>query len=629
MIKLQWKGSTLFFSISLIILFLTAWYFLVPHQVKIAAGKKDGDSYKFAQLLKEIVGKYSFPKIHVEVVETDGTQQNLEKLKNKQVDLGVAQADLLAMPDSVRKQLNLQPINLSSTRLISVLFPDAYQLIVRGDAGIQNITDLRGKRILQPPEQGGQIQSFYFLTEHYGLSNQDYQLIKISSDQEIDAFCANQVQAIFHVRAIGNEKTRRLLTQCPTAKPQLLAIDQAGALRIKNPYLESTIIPKGAYRGENPIPAYSDSEPNKQLTTVQVQRLLLAHKDVDADIVRRITEVLYEHRQDFIQKMELPLAAYITSPREAKVDIVATHRGAQWYYNREQPSWLEQNSGSLEVGLGIMLPLFGWFWWLLKQLEQARKDKADDYIREVTALMDAEDSLHTLVELANNSSLDMSNQGLETNWQVSFVIDKIAKILVEKYDAEIARSRGLISQESVISFSKTLRRVVKVLEQSPNELANYIFMQIPERAMIVGRDRQKRQSRKNLIPALIGFNPSLPAFPGKKPSPVANNLTYQTVLNQAKTPTNSTPTQIITFDWQFITSESKLIRADLEAIFKRAVNALVEERITQGSFQAFRGIWQIAVDEVDTLMKGQTSGQTNHVPATGTTPHTASPTVTS
>ncbi len=44
--------------------------------------------------------------------------------------------------------------------------------------------------------------------------------------------------------------------------------------------------------------------------------------------------------------------------------------------------------------------------------------------------------------------------------------------------------------------------------------------------------------------------------------------------------------------------ESKNIRQDLEAIFKRSVNALVEERISQDSFQSFRVVWQIAVGEV-------------------------------
>lgn len=603
LIKLKWKGSTFFLLGSFTILLFTLWYWLMPTQVKFAAGRKDGESYKFALIFKELVEQNTFPRINVEVIETDGTQSNLQKLGNQQADLGVAQADLLAMPNSVRKQLNLQPVDLSRTRLVASLFPDAYQLIVRGDAGIKKVTDLRGKRIIMPPQQGGQIQSFYFLTEHYGLSKQDYQFVNVTSEYEITAFCRGDAQAVFHVRAIGHEKIRRLLTECPQANPELIAIDQAGALRIKNPYIEESVIPKGAYRGEDPIPE-NDMEPNKQLTTVKVQRLLLTHRNVNPDVIRRLTEVLFEHRQDFIQKMELPLAAYITPPQETKVDVVATHLGAQWYYNREQPSWLEQNSGTLEVLLGVMIPLAGWFWWLLQQLEQARKDKADDYIREVTALMDAQDFLYRLVELETNPSLTKETDALNGNPQVNLAIDKIAKILVEKYDTETAKEKGIVSQESVVSFGRTLRKVVKALEQSQTELANYIFAQTPHRAVIVGSDRQKRQSRKNFLPALIGFNPNLPLLGDNKP-PVIDDLVYQAVLDKARTPENSPPTQIFTLDQQFLAKEAKLIRQDLEAIFKRAVDAMVEERISQDSFQAFRAIWQIAIDDVDRVIREQ------------------------
>lgn len=297
--------------------------------------------------------------------------------------------------------------------------------------------------------------------------------------------------------------------------------------------------------------------------------------------------------------MELPLAADITPPDQSKIDLVATHRGAQLYYDREQPSWLQENSGTLEVLLGITLPLVGWFWWLLQQLEQARKDKADDYIRETTALIDAKDCLNELVELGEYQSFDQANNKLKTNPQVSLVIDKIAKILVEKYDSEIAQARGLISQESVISFSKTLRKVVKVLEQSHSELANYIFTQIPNRAAEVGRDRKLRQRKQSLIPAMIGFNPHLPTLPGFKKPQVINQQTYQIALNHAKTPGNIPSTRVLILNKQFLESETQLIRDDLEVIFKRAVNALVEERISQDSFQTFRGIWQIAIEDVD------------------------------
>ncbi|MEC4813095.1 MAG: hypothetical protein SAK29_07450, partial [Scytonema sp. PMC 1069.18] len=55
--------------------------------------------------------------------------------------------------------------------------------------------------------------------------------------------------------------------------------------------------------------------------------------------------------------------------------------------------------------------------------------------------------------------------------------------------------------------------------------------------------------------------------------------------------------------FEFLDSETQEIRKDLDAILKRAVNALVEERISQDSFQSFRVIWQIAIDNLNRITK--------------------------
>ncbi|MBW4671675.1 MAG: hypothetical protein KME60_30675 [Cyanomargarita calcarea GSE-NOS-MK-12-04C] len=71
-------------------------------------------------------------------------------------------------------------------------------------------------------------------------------------------------------------------------------------------------------------------------------------------------------------------------------------------------------------------------------------------------------------------------------------------------------------------------------------------------------------------------------------------------LQNAKTPTEMLQTLQEAYEFaQFLESESLEIRRDLDAILKRAVNALVEERISQESFQSFRVIWQIAKGDLN------------------------------
>jgi TRAP-type uncharacterized transport system substrate-binding protein len=166
-----------------------------------------------------------------------------------------------------------------------------------------------------PPREGGQIESFAFLMQHYGLITKNQHPVKLvevgNTNQDVkDALCnQKKVDAVFYVRAIDNENIREILAECG----RLVPIEQAAAMTIKNPYLQEAEIPEGAYRGGiNPIPS-NGVDSKQKLTTVSTARLLLAHKDVDRETIRIITKIFYEHRQDFIK--EMPLVANIESSR--------------------------------------------------------------------------------------------------------------------------------------------------------------------------------------------------------------------------------------------------------------------------------------------------------------------------
>ncbi|MBR8833188.1 MAG: hypothetical protein DSM106950_03870 [Stigonema ocellatum SAG 48.90 = DSM 106950] len=49
---------------------------------------------------------------------------------------------------------------------------------------------------------------------------------------------------------------------------------------------------------------------------------------------------------------------------------------------------------------------------------------------------------------------------------------------------------------------------------------------------------------------------------------------------------------------QFLESVPREMQRDLDAIFRRATSALVEERISEASFQSFRVVWQVAAGDV-------------------------------
>ncbi|MBW4605174.1 MAG: TAXI family TRAP transporter solute-binding subunit [Calothrix sp. FI2-JRJ7] len=592
--RVVWLG------IGLIIILGVGWYWNQPKCLRIAAGRSGGDAHNFALLMRKFLPLYSNNKICITLVETDGTQENLEKLENKQADLATAQADILIM----KNLPSLAPLNalvwnpspqkqLNDAQIVSLLFPDMYQLVVRNDSDIKSVSDLaKDKKVAMPPREGGQIESFAFLMQYYALVTGKQQLVKLVEvgnkiEDVKNALCnQKQIDAIFYVRAIDNDNIREILTQCG----RLISIDQAAAMTIKNPYLQQAEIPEGAYRGGgNPIP--SSGVDNKQkLTTVSTPRLLLAHKDADKEKIRAITQILYDYRQEFIKQM--PLLANMSPPDSMKSRIgLPIHAGAQAYYDREKPSWLERYSESL--GFIITLASIGLsgFLWLTQRFEQIRKNKADDYIREVNSLMDAEDCIQAVIAYLNAEQLNNTQQ---LKIFKDTITEKSAKILVEKRIAELACQKNLISNESLISFGKTLRKVINAIEKLSVNVSEEILNDVLQKATYIVANWQNEPI--NILQRLLRVSSADELRKTEK-----NKLNHQNlddVLQKVKIPVGKQQALQLSDATKFLESEILEIRRDLNAIFKRAVNALVEERISQESFQSFRVIWQVAADGI-------------------------------
>lgn len=572
-------------------------------KLKIAAGKKGGGSYKFATTLKEIVEKYSQGNICIIPEETDGTTENLEKLDKNEVQLATAQRDILIMEDLPELQSTSLVIpkndSPSKTQVLSLLYLDAYQLVVKDNLKIESVSDLEGKRIAMPPKKGGQIRSLAFLMQHYrllteGIGEPTQKVNLVNVEDADDAFCDGKVDAVFHVRATGNKEIGRLLKEC---NGRLVSIDQVRALNMKNPYLESYEIPEGAYQGgKNPIPNYGDNQ--QKITTVSTPRLLLVNQNAEKEIIRKITKILYEHQQELVR--EIPLLANMVPPNNLKGVGLPIHPGARAYYDREKPSWLEENSGILEVLVGILGIGVPGFLWLNQRLEQTRKNKADDYIREVSALMDAEDCIKTIIEYLdpNNSNDNQRKQKLK-----GVIVEKAAKILLETKLSEIARRKKLISFDSSNSFKNTQEIVICAIKKISREESTDILQKIAQVGRVLLDNRRKKYLKNQLLP----FNSNWFNLPGLISLEKLQYSHYREIkegLNEkVKQYLN---TEIDTSNWEsgsdlapLLSSELMEISQSLNTIFKRAVNALLEERISQESFQSFRVIWQIAVGDVE------------------------------
>ena len=329
------------------------------NQLVIAAGSKTGESYILSQAIAQVVARHE-PKIKIEVQETKGTEESLKLLEDGKIQLAAAQADIAAP---------------ASARLICNLFADAFQLVVTAKSGIYEVAALKGKRIALPPEGGGQFQSFWDLANHYRLTKQDINYQALPESVADQLFLSQQVDAVFRVRPPGNTSIQKLIQN---SNGRIIGIDQGAAMKISQPAFEPAFIPKGAYLGNPPIP-------NFNLPTITVQRTLLSSKDVDPGLIRKITTILYDYRQELAKLM--PLAANISPPSQVSGTGLPLHPGAAAFYDRDKPNFFQENADYIALILSVVLLIGSWLWQLKERFEKAQKNRGDDFNQDIVKIM--------------------------------------------------------------------------------------------------------------------------------------------------------------------------------------------------------------------------------------------------
>lgn len=337
----------------------------------IATGSKKGEYYAFAQALAEVIALNN-NQIKIEVLETNGSRENEQLLREKKVEMAIVQGDTPLSP---------------SARSIRFLFPETFHLIASKKSNIQNVEDLRGKRVGIMPEGSGSNALFWPLSYHYGITEIDFEPVMLPYAQAQEALNEGDIDALFQVIALRNSAISELLAN---GQNYLVPIDQAEALQLTLPALEATTIPKGTYNGAIPIP-------ETNLPAVGVRAILLTHRDVDPNIIHEITRILSEEIHEIIQRH--PPSVLIGQDNTTKSFAVAYHEGARAYYNQDQPSFLERYAESMGFIISVSMIVFSGFWQLKLFLESKQKNRADSYNLDIMELINKIESTEDIEEL--------------------------------------------------------------------------------------------------------------------------------------------------------------------------------------------------------------------------------------
>ena len=341
------------------------------YSLTLATGSETGEYYAFGQAFAKIVARHE-PKIQIQVLATNGSLENMQFVSDESVQLALVQSDTPVRP---------------SVRVMAQLFPEVFHFIVATDSGIQQFSDLKGKRIALMPEGSGSYTLFWPLGQHYGLQKTDFEAAPLTPTAAHKALIQGNVDALFRIIGLGNPTVSELLK---SGKAQLLPIDQVEALQLSLPYVTATQIPKGTYDGGIPIPA-------ENLEVVAVNALLVTHEKVDPRIIQPLTRILYEFRNELIA--ENPRSALIRLPEIGEHLGFPLHPGAEAYYNQDKPNFLVEYAEPISLLFSVSILAISGIWQFRLWLIGRQKNRADTYNLEILDLIDQVHKTENLFQL--------------------------------------------------------------------------------------------------------------------------------------------------------------------------------------------------------------------------------------
>ena len=261
------------------------------------------------------------------IESTDGSIANLEALRSGDEDMAIVQSDWQYY--AVR---GLGPFKsagpFEGLRALFAIHGEPLTLMVRKNAGIATLADLKGKRVNIGPKGTGQRVLADLLIRALGWKDGDFvSLAEIDANLQTTALCDNQIDAFLMPMSHPNGAVEEAAMRCgamlvPLSGP---AIDK---LMADKPYLAKDVIPGGTYSGN----------PNA-IATFGPRATLLATKGMSDEVGYRIVKAVFE---DFDRFTAMHPSFRNLTPAEmvGPGNTAPLQAGAQRYF-RER-GWLKQ-----------------------------------------------------------------------------------------------------------------------------------------------------------------------------------------------------------------------------------------------------------------------------------------------
>lgn len=257
--------------------------------------------------------------IRCAVESTQGSIYNLTKLRERDLDLAVVQADWHHHSAKGSADFSEQGADGKLRSLFS-LHTEAFTLVARADANINSLADLKGKRINIGNPGSGQRATMQVLMERLGWTLDDFtEVFEYKSADQSEHLCKGTFDAMVFVAGHPSASIKEATTACDSKLIPVLG-DPVASLVANNDYYNRIVIPGGMYRGNH-----------QAIETFGVGATFVSSSDLDEELVYEVVKGVFENFETF-RKLH-PAFANLNKKAMLENGLTAPfHAGALKYY---------------------------------------------------------------------------------------------------------------------------------------------------------------------------------------------------------------------------------------------------------------------------------------------------------
>ena len=258
------------------------------HYMIVGTGGVTGVYYPTGGAICRMINRLrSVHGIRCGVESTLGSVYNLEKVRERDLDLGVVQSDWQFHAYNGSSEFENEGPD-KELRSVFSIYSEPFTIVARKDSGIKVFNDLKGKRINLGNLGSGHRATMEVLMKEMGWTRSMFSHVsEVKSSDQAKALCNNEFDAMVFMVGHPSTSIKEATTKCES-----ILLDVTGKTVEKmvadNAYYRDATIPAGMYRGTD-----------REIKTFGVGATFVASRETPDEVIYQLTKVVFENFLEF------------------------------------------------------------------------------------------------------------------------------------------------------------------------------------------------------------------------------------------------------------------------------------------------------------------------------------------